>query len=162
MPFDQTNEKIRIINIASYVDEIIQSLQPKLKKTNHRIKIQCDQNIDLYTHPGAIAQILINLIINSVVHGFEHINRGEITIKINYQHNALILDYQDNGHGLSEEGKEKLFDAFYTTKSNKGGSGLGTHIIKNLVTDTLNGSITASSPINKGLSYHIELPDMQV
>lgn len=158
---DQASDKTRMVNISSYLDEIIQSIHPKLKKTNHSIKIHCDENIDFYSHPGAIAQIIINLVINSITHGFEHINRGEITINVKYHHGKLLIDYKDNGHGLDQEAKEKLFEAFYTTKSNKGGSGLGTHIVKNLVTDTLNGNITAQSELNEGLSYHIELPDMR-
>jgi signal transduction histidine kinase len=158
---DQTRDKIRLVNISNYINEIIQSIHPKLKKTNHHIKVHCDENIEIYSHPGAIGQIFINLIINSIIHGFEQINRGQITIDVKFYHNKLLIDYKDNGHGLTQETKEKLFDAFYTTKSNKGGTGLGTHIIKNLVTDTLNGTITAHSEINKGLSYHIEIPDMR-
>ena len=158
---DQTNDKIRMINISKYIDEIIQSLHPKLRKTAHSINVNCDKNIEIYTHPGAIAQILLNMIINSITHGFEHINRGEITINIDYQPHKLIINYADNGHGLTPEAKNKLFEAFYTTKANKGGSGLGTHIIRNLVSDTLNGTVTAHSELNKGLSYHIEIPDMR-
>jgi signal transduction histidine kinase len=115
----------------------------------------------VYTHPGAIAQIIINMIMNSIMHGFENINRGEITINIGYQNAMLEINYADNGHGLTPEGKERLFDAFYTTKLNRGGSGLGAHIIKNLVIDTLNGSITAHSVENEGLSYSIQIPDMR-
>jgi signal transduction histidine kinase len=158
---DQTSDKIRTINISNYIDEIIQSLHPKLRKTNHSIKVNCDNTIELYSHPGAIAQIMINMIINSITHGFEHINHGEITIDVNYQNNILIINYADNGQGLSSEAQEKLFDAFYTTKADEGGSGLGAHIIKNQVIDTLNGTITAHSELNKGLSYHIEIPDMR-
>lgn len=158
---DQASDKIRLFNVSSYIDEIIQSIHPKLKKTNHSIKVNCDKNIEIFSHPGAVAQIIINLVINSIIHGFENINRGEITININLHHNTLSIDYKDNGHGLNQESKEKLFDAFYTTKSDHGGTGLGTHIIKNLVADTLNGSITADSKAGEGLAYHIELPDMR-
>ena len=158
---DQTSDKVRTIKVANYIDEIIQSIHPKVRKTNHCIKVHCDKSIEIYSHPGAIAQILINLIINSITHGFENINRGEISIKVNHQHNKLLIDYQDNGHGLTPQAQKNLFDAFYTTKEGKGGSGLGTHIIKNLVQDTLNGTITAKSELEQGLSYHIELPDLR-
>lgn len=158
---DQTSDKIRMVNIALYLDEIIQSLHPKFRKTNHTINVHCDESIEVYSHPGAIAQIIINLIINSITHGFENINNGKITIDVTFHHNLLTIDYADNGQGITQEASEKLFDAFYTTKSNKGGIGLGTHIIKNLVIDTLNGTITAHSELGKGLSYHIELPDMR-
>ncbi|GAA6172337.1 hypothetical protein NBRC116592_20070 [Colwellia sp. KU-HH00111] len=158
---DQTSDKTRLINVGNYIDQIIQSLHPKLKKTNHCIKVHCDESIEVYSHPGAIAQIIINLIINSITHAFTHINRGEITIDVKLHHSKLIIDYKDNGHGMSNTALSKLFDAFYTTKEGKGGTGLGTHIVKNLVVDTLNGTITAQSEEEQGLSYHIELPDMR-
>lgn len=158
---DQTNDKIRLINIGKYLDEIIQSLHPKLKKTNHTIKIHCDKNIEIYSHPGAIAQIIINLIINSILHGFEHINRGEIVIDVRKDEQRLHIDYQDNGVGVTEAQLTRLLEPFYTTKSDSGGTGLGTHIINNLVTDTLNGNIKVSSPPNKGLFYSIDFPDMR-
>ena len=158
---DQISDKIRLINVSDYIDEIIQSIHPKLKKTSHCVKVHCDKNIEIYSHPGAIAQIIINLIINSIIHGFENINRGEITIDVKFHHGKLLIDYEDNGHGLNKDALEKIFDAFYTSKAGKGGTGLGAHIINNLVVDTLNGSIVASSEIEQGLSYHIELPDMR-
>lgn len=158
---DQTSDKIRLINVAQYLDEIIQSLHPKLKHTNHCVKVHCDKSIEIYSHPGAIAQIIINLVINSILHGFEDINRGEINIDIALFEQKLHLNYKDNGHGLSAEVFKNLFIPFYTTKANNGGTGLGTHIINNLVIDTLNGTIEASSEENQGLSYHIIIPDMR-
>lgn len=158
---DQTNDKVRLVNMAKYTDEIIHSIHPKLKKTNHNIKVNCDSSIEIYTHPGAIAQIIINLIVNSIIHGFEGINRGEVTIDITQENQRLHINYRDNGHGLPQEQLDKLFTPFYTTKADSGGTGLGTHIVKNLVVDTLNGHITAQSNIEEGLSYHIEFPDMR-
>ena len=158
---DQTNDKVRLINMAKYLDEIIQSLHPRLKKTSHSIKIHCDESIEVYSHPGAIAQIIINLVINSVIHGFENMNRGEIVIDINVAEQRLTLDYQDNGKGVTQEQLDNLFTAFYTTKADSGGTGLGTHIIKNLVLDTLNGQIQANNLPSGGLHFHIEFPDMR-
>ena len=158
---DQTNDKVRLINVAKYLDEIIRSIHPKLKKTDHSVKINCDPHIEIYTHPGAIAQIIINLIINSIAHAFTNINRGEMTIDIALDQQWLVILYRDNGVGVNEEQLEKLFDPFYTTKASKGGTGLGTHIIKNLIEDTLNGSIEAYSKESEGLSYHMSFPDMR-
>jgi len=158
---DQTNDKVRLINVAKYLDEIIQSIHPKLKKTNHSVRISCDPHIEIFTHPGAIAQIIINLIINSIIHGFHNTNRGEINIDVAVEQQRLVISYRDNGAGINEEELEKLFDPFYTTQPDKGGTGLGTHIIKNLVVDTLNGSIDAHSELGEGLSYRMTFPDMR-
>jgi len=157
---DQTSDKIRQINLAKYIDEIIQSLHPKLKKTSHTIKIDCIDNIDIYCHAGAIAQIFTNLIINSIIHGFDSINRGQIIIRVNMQSDEIHIQYQDNGVGVPQDKLALLFDPFYTTKAGNGGTGLGTHIINNLVTDTLNGTITASCPEGQGLCYDIYFKDM--
>ncbi|WP_206483534.1 ATP-binding protein [Thalassotalea sp. G2M2-11] len=158
---DQTSDKIRQINLAKYTNEVIQSLQPKLKKTQHIINVDCPETIEVYCHAGAISQILTNLIINSLLHGFADIEQGTIDIKISILGSEVTLDFRDNGVGMSEDNLTKLFDPFFTTKAGKGGTGLGTHIIHNLVTDTLNGQITASSPDHKGLRYLITFNDMR-
>jgi signal transduction histidine kinase len=158
---DQTSDKTRKINIAQYLNEIIQSLHPKLKKTKHIINVNCADNIDIYCHAGAISQIFTNLIINSILHGFDAIESGTITINAELKGERLFLHYQDNGIGVPQDKLSQLFDPFYTTKSGDGGTGLGTHIINELVTDTLNGKIVAHSDIGQGLSYDIEFNDMR-
>ncbi len=159
---DQISDKIRLVNIGKYLDEIIHSLHPKLKKTNHSIKVDCPENSKVYCHAGALSQIFTNLIINSIIHGFRNINRGTITIKIRLTGDDHVhIAYQDNGHGLSKEQLKHLFDAFYTTTASQGGTGLGTHIVYDLVQDTLNGQVTASSEPGQGLRYDIEFSSMQ-
>ena len=158
---DQTSDKTRKINVAQYLNEIIQSLHPKLKKTKHTIKVNCADNIDIYCHAGAISQIFTNLIINSIIHGFDSIESGTITINAMLKGERLFLHYQDNGIGVPQDKLSQLFDPFYTTKSGDGGTGLGTHIINELVTDTLNGQIVAHSEAGQGLSYDIEFDDMR-
>ena len=158
---DQTSDKIRLVNIGQYIDGVIHSLHPKLKKTSHSIKVNCPSNIEMYIHAGALSQIFTNLIMNSIIHGFENINRGEIRIDITKNHDLLHISYQDNGHGLTQEQKDKLFDPFYTTKANAGGSGLGTHIVHSLVTDSLNGTIAVKSQPEQGLVYDIEFSAMK-
>jgi signal transduction histidine kinase len=158
---DQTSDKTRKINVAQYIDEIIQSLHPKLKKTKHVIKVNCASNIDIYCHAGAISQIFTNLIINSIIHGFEGIEHGIITINAELKGERLHLHYQDNGIGVPQEKLSQLFVPFYTTKAGAGGTGLGTHIVNELVTDSLNGTITAHSEAGQGLSYDIAFNDMR-
>jgi signal transduction histidine kinase len=158
---DQTSDKTRKINVAQYLNEIIQSLHPKLKKTKHTVKVNCAENIDIYCHAGAISQIFTNLIINSIIHGFDAIESGTITINAELKGERLFLHYQDDGIGVPQDKLSQLFDPFYTTKSGDGGTGLGTHIINELVTDTLNGQIVAHSEAGQGLSYDIEFDDMR-
>lgn len=96
---------------------------------------------------------------NSIIHGFEGSTGGRIDIRItDLNHDLIQLDYLDNGKGMDTAALAKLFAPFYTTKQNQGGSGLGTHIVYNLVTQTLKGDIKVNSEIGKGLEYVITLP----
>ena len=155
---DQASEAVRTINIKHYLAEVIRSLHPKLKQTKHDINITCPEDLQLNLPAGAISQIFTNLIMNSLIHGFEGIEKGEITIEIKSEDDDVVIHYQDNGRGVSQTQLEKLFDPFFTTKRDQGGSGLGTHITLNLVKQTLNGEIEVNSEEGSGLSYMIRFP----
>ena len=155
---DQTSEAERTINLARYLNEIIQSLKPSFKHAHHEINVDCDAKLDVLCAPGAIAQIVTNLVMNSVMHGFEHKVNGKININVKTDKDMIEMVYTDDGVGLLPVHLESLFDAFFTTKRAKGGSGLGTHIVYNLVTQTLNGQIQADSKPGEGLRYIIRFP----
>lgn len=155
---DQTSEAERDVDMKEYIREVTQSLAPKFKKTSHRIDIECPENLVVRCAPGAVAQIVTNMMMNSLIHGFDGIRDGHIKMNIWLDEDFVNIDYSDNGKGLNKEMLEKHFDAFFTTRRGKGGSGLGTHIMYNLVTQTLGGKIEAESDPGKGLSYHITFP----
>ncbi|MGB0924524.1 MAG: sensor histidine kinase, partial [Pseudoalteromonas shioyasakiensis] len=155
---DQASEAVRTINFKEYLGEVIRSLHPKLKKTSHHINLDCPDDLTLNLPAGAISQIFTNLIMNSLIHGFEGIESGIIDIVIKEEDDEVVIDFKDNGNGVSKEQLEKLFDPFFTTKRDQGGSGLGTHITFNLVKQTLSGDIEVSSEVGKGLHYHISFP----
>ncbi len=155
---DQTSDAVREFNLNDYLAEIVQSLKPSFKQTHHVIKVNCPPDLVIRCAPGAIAQIVTNMVMNSLVHGFESTNEGVISLEVTQANNEVAMLYQDNGKGLSESHLEKLFDAFFTTKREDGGSGLGTHIIYNLVTQSLSGHIEARSEPYQGLTYSIHFP----
>jgi len=154
---DQTSEVVREINIKDYLNGVIQTLNPRLKPFKPRLTIECPDDIEIRCPAGAFAQIFTNLIINSLIHGFENKQDGEIDISIKRKDDKLVIVYRDNGKGLTQQQLDQLFDPFFTTKVQQGGSGLGTHIIRNLVTQTLNGTIEAESEAGQGLTYRMTL-----
>ncbi|GFD90394.1 hypothetical protein KUL152_26200 [Tenacibaculum sp. KUL152] len=156
---DQTSESSRSFCVAQLVNEILLSLQPRLKKLKHNINVDCDPTLSVETKAGPINQILINLIMNSVIHGFENIEEGVIDIRAEMvSSNKLKLVYTDNGKGISPEIRKRIFDPFVTTKRGQGGSGLGMHLVYNLVTQALNGSISITSEEGKGVEFVIIFP----
>jgi signal transduction histidine kinase len=155
---DQTSAEPRLFALGSYVQDILTSLGPKLKRTRHEVKMDIPDDLDLYCDPGVVSQIITNLVMNSLHHAFAEDVVGEISIRARISDSALHLTYEDNGQGIEQSIIKRLFDPFVTTKRGQGGSGLGTHIIYNLVTQALGGRIQCISEPNKGTRFDITLP----
>ncbi len=155
---DSIVDEAREINLQGYLQDILRSLQPKVKGTNLQIELNCPESIIIYSYPGAIAQITNNLVINSLLHAFEPKQTGKITISAQQQENIISLTYCDDGSTLDDETITHLFEPFYTTKRGEGGSGLGAHIVYNLVTQRLKGNIELITKQLKGKCFKITIP----
>ncbi len=157
---DQSSNTRRQFRLKGYLEEVLTSLGPTLKRTRHAVNIECADELSLYSHPGAYSQIITNLVMNSVIHGFEGIEAGHITIAVSEQPEGLLLRYSDDGKGIAPEHLKKIFDPFFTTRRGQGGSGLGLHVVYNLVTQTLGGAITCESAPGQGVRFEIRAPMM--
>jgi len=154
---DQTNEDKRTFNLKEYVENVLLSLNTITKKTNITISLRMSDDIEINSYPGFYSQIITNLIINSIRHGFDDKQIGDITIEANIKDKTLLLVYSDNGKGISKENLPKIFEPFYTTNREKGGTGLGLNVIYNIITNNLNGSIICTSKNQKGVLFEIKL-----
>jgi signal transduction histidine kinase len=155
---DQSNENRRQFNMLQLMNEVLLSLRPNLKKTKHQVELECDPMLEIDSKPGPVNQILINLIMNSLIHAFEQTDQGLIKIKVKVEHSRCFIHYSDNGAGVPEHIKKRIFDPFVTTKRGEGGSGLGMHLVYNLVTQALNGKITLESSLGNGVSIMFDFP----
>jgi len=155
---DQSTEEKRRFNVKQYLDELLLSLRPNFKKTRHNISIECPDDLEVNSYPGAFGQILTNLVVNSISHGFEDKEAGNILIEVSRDDDRLCLRYTDDGKGMTAQERKQVFDPFFTTKRAKGGTGLGMHIVYNLVTQKLGGRIDCSSSPGQGTLFVITLP----
>lgn len=156
---DQASDQMREFDLALYLDEIILSLSPRLKNTDVKIQVDCPAGILIQSFPGSFSQVFTNLVMNSLIHGFKNKNRGQILITIRVEQNKiLVVRYQDNGVGMEPESLSHLFEPFYTSRKNSGGSGLGTYLVYTIVTQHLKGSVHVESTQGKGLKYTFRIP----
>jgi len=156
---DQTSEEKRIFDLKTYIEEIILSLRPELKKHPHQIEIKCQPDITLNSYPGMFSQLLSNLIVNSLTHAWDEGEQGIIQINVdNISDNQVKIIYHDNGKGIPISDQDKVFDPFFTTKRGNGGSGLGLHILHNLIYQRLEGELQLNSSENNGTTFTIILP----
>lgn len=155
---DQSSLEQRTFLVKPYLMEIITSLSPHFKNTYHQIDLVGDDTITLNSYPGAIAQIVTNLVTNSLTHAYGDGDHGHITLEVCAKEHYILLRYKDDGGGISEQNLSKIFEPFFTTARNRGGTGLGLHIIYNLVTQNLQGQISVSSQPDQGTQFDIKLP----
>ena len=155
---DQASELRREFDLAQAVREVMQTLAPSLKRQAHRVVVDIPEGIAMNSFPGGLGQLLINLINNAMLHAFDGIERGTVTISASLQGAHVELVCSDNGIGLGAEQQAHMFEPFYTTKRGKGGTGLGMGIVQNLVTKTLGGSITVQSAPGQGTRFAMQLP----
>ncbi|MCP4700726.1 MAG: AAA family ATPase [Gammaproteobacteria bacterium] len=156
---DQSSEQLRVFMLKQYLHEILTSLQPKFKRTRHQVTILCDEKIEINSYPGVYYQIITNLLMNSLIHGFQGRPEGLITIEATKEEQRLLLRYSDNGKGISADTIKNIFDPFFTTNRQGGGTGLGLHIVYNLVTHKLNGTIRCDSTVGEGVVFNMEIPN---
>ncbi len=155
---DQSNEQKRKFNVKEYLNQILLSLKPSLKKTEHIIEIKCREDLEITTFPGAFSQIITNFIMNSLLHAYEKKDKGNMSIEVMAEKNNLVVIYKDDGKGIDPAIIDKIFDPFFTTKRGQGGTGLGLNIVYNIISQTLRGNIRCSSSIGKGTTFTVTFP----
>jgi signal transduction histidine kinase len=155
---DQSSEAKRVIDLAVYLQEIMNSLHPTLKRTRHEVHIDCPDGLVMETYPGALYQVIVNLVLNSLLHAFAGKPEGTMSIGARRDGDQVVVTYRDDGCGMSEEVQKQIFDPFFTTKRGEGGSGLGLHIVWNLATQVLGGWISCDSKPGAGSQFELRFP----
>ncbi|MFZ5987982.1 MAG: substrate-binding domain-containing protein [Bacillota bacterium] len=159
---DQSVEEKRRFRVKEYINEVLLSLNPKLKKTGLVVSVQCPDDLEIYSYPGGLSQIITNLVVNSIIHAYNEGDTGNISINIYTDDNMVNIIYSDDGKGIDKKDLGKIFDPFFTTKRGSGGTGLGLNIVYNIVTQEYGGNIKCSSEQGKGTTFTIKFPIREV
>lgn len=156
---DQSRNEVRTYQLKSYIGEIIGSLHGYLRNRAYRLDWFMSEDVQVRGNPATMYQILSNLVANSVRHGFEGSESGQITIVIDpWEGRQVRLVYRDDGHGMGVEQLNRLYEPFYTTRRQQGGTGLGMHVVYTSVVNELGGSITCQSHPGEGVEFTIIFP----
>ena len=146
-------------NLHEHLQIIKQSLNDEISECHCLVNIDCNKDITLNSYPISFAQIFSNLILNSIIHGFESWQGSKvINIQVSIEDHIMLIEYSDTGRGVEEDIAKNIFDPFVTTKRNTGGSGLGTLVIFNLVVQLLKGKVEFNTRIGKGVHFTFTIP----
>jgi signal transduction histidine kinase len=156
---DQTSGERRSFPLDSWLNELLTSLGPVLRKTGHEVKIECREGLTMDTYPGALAQVVTNLVMNAVSHAYDEDQAGHMVLRVEELRSGwLRFTFADDGRGIPTENHERIFEPFFTTGRAHGSTGLGLHIVYNLVTNSLQGRIDIESEVGKGTTFIIDVP----
>ncbi|WP_394193497.1 ATP-binding protein [Pseudoalteromonas atlantica] len=154
----QDGEIKSAVNVYSLISDVLLSMRAETQSKAPEVKIHCPSELIFETKVGPLQQVLQQLISNSVIHGFKDNIGNEIEFTIERNESSLIINYRDNGVGVDKTIKKRIFDPFVTTKRGEGGSGLGMHLVYNLVTQALGGNVFYDEKDERGTSFIITLP----
>lgn len=156
---DQTSSRRRTFQLDEVVREIVLTLQPQLRRNQVTIEAPIPEGIEFDGYPGPLGQVLANLIVNADMHAFEGRTERLITVTtIASGPERVVMQVRDNGCGIPSHLLPRIFDPFVTTRMGRGGTGIGLHIVHNIVTNILGGTISVESEIGKGATFTINLP----
>jgi signal transduction histidine kinase len=155
---DQASEQRRVFDVAVVVKEVLETLAPSLKRQAHQVRCQVPEGIVVNGFPGALGQVLINLINNAYSHAFEPGATGCVQVQAKAHGGWVEIQVVDDGVGMSPELIAQLFQPFFSTKIGRGGTGLGMTIVENLVKKTLGGTIAVESSEGAGSTFLIRFP----
>jgi len=156
---DQTSAMRRTFALDEVVNEVLLTHRPMLKASRVKIESDTPPDIELDSFPGALGQVLGNLIMNAVVHGYENSTEGVVTVSGRRDGaDSVEIAVRDHGIGISETNLKRVFDPFFTTKMGRGGTGLGLAICRNLVTEVLGGTVHVSSRLGHGSTFVVRIP----
>ncbi|WNO03958.1 sensor histidine kinase [Rhodoferax mekongensis] len=158
MATDQASECRRTFDLATVVGEIVDTMKHRLRGKPHSLVQNIEPDIVMDSFPGAIGQIVINLINNAYLHAFEGRANGVFSIDAHLQGDSVHLTFTDNGVGIASDHMAQLMKPFFSTKVGRGGNGLGMSIVANLVEKVLDGTITVKSTVGVGTTFYIVLP----
>lgn len=149
-----------IIYLKDIINATVTSLGAELKRKKVEVTVHYEGNLMYDSYPGAISQIVTNLIQNSIIHAFNYVKEPLIGINCTELEDKknFVIEYWDNGKGIHQDDLDKVYDPFYTTAQGTGGTGLGMNIVYNLVTGLLMGDIEYQDELTSGVRFIITLP----
>ena len=147
-----------VLRLKDCLDNALAGLEAEFAGRFGGLEVDCDPDLYIQAGPGDLTSVIGNLVRNSVVYGFAGRKPGRIRIRARLRDGRIELLYRDDGNGMDADVLSRLFDPFFTTCPGGDSTGLGMHIVYNLIVHKLNGSITCESRPGEGVAYRIVMP----
>ncbi|MFZ4623757.1 MAG: ATP-binding protein [Rhodoferax sp.] len=156
---NQTSEQRLKFSLKEAMTALVQALSPSFKRLPYTLDLAIADDLVLTSYPGSLEQVVTNLVNNALIHAFEGRDSGTMRLSARQiNHGQVEVKFEDDGKGIAVDVIPRIFDPFFSTRFGQGGSGLGLHIVHNIVTMILEGSINVSSTQGCGTCFTLVLP----
>lgn len=155
--------EMKNVNIHEGIDSTLMILEHRLKVQPDRPAIQVVKEYGqlplVECYAGQLNQVFMNIIANAIDVLQEPLpNPGIIRIRTEVEGNFAVIRIADNGAGITDRVKQRIFDPFYTTKPIGSGTGMGLAISHSIIVEKHKGKIKCFSVVGKGTEFAIEIP----
>lgn len=151
--------------VKEYVWLSYHAMRANLKDFNISVEEQYDEGIPLQSVvPQDLSRAVLNVMNNACYAVWEKSQTGlkdykpTVSVKVACQGNELAISITDNGTGMSEEVKQRLFDTFFTTKPTGQGTGLGMYITRKIIEEKHQGRIEFDSEHGQFTTFTLIIP----
>ena len=156
---DRSSSNRRIFDLGDITRQAIKSLRAGVQDRGLTVHLDCPSDLTMNSYPGPYGQMLSNLFLNSMKHGFPDGREGTIGIEVRSSGDDDVeICFSDDGCGMSVDIRQLAFDPFFTTRRDQGCTGLGLHIVHTIVTNCLGGQISLDSEPGEGTNIRIIVP----
>jgi signal transduction histidine kinase len=154
---DQGSEHLSTLALHDYVQGVVSAHSPELRKAGISVVLDIPETLRPRLPPGKFSQVLSNLLMNASRHAWPKGGGGQITVRAWREDDYLLMEFCDDGAGMTSAVRERIFEPFFTTKRGQGGSGLGLHIVYTIL-HQIGGQIEVKSCEGGGTTFALKLP----
>lgn len=156
---DRSHIERRVFDLKELTEQVIASLRPGLSKSRVTLTFTCEPDITMDSYPGPYGQVVTNIVLNAVAHAFPPGQSGTMEVHAALEDaDQVAITFSDNGRGMAPDVRRRAFEPFFTTRRSQGGTGLGLHIVHNIITGRLGGRISISSEPERGTTFRVVIP----
>ena len=156
---DQSGPADRRFALREHLEQVLLTLAPRFRRAGMTVDLQCAADLSLETDPGALAQVVTNLLVNAAEHAYAGDQSGTASIRVTQGVEKTRIEVRDEGRGIAPADLQNIFVPFFTTRRGEGGTGLGLAIVYNTVTGNLQGEVACESTPGEGTVFTIDIPN---
>ncbi|EEG07560.1 sensor histidine kinase [Pseudogulbenkiania ferrooxidans] len=156
---DQTGETRRQFPLTAYLEEIVRNLKPQRESANLDIELHGELDVLMDSYPGALFQVVSQLLENATLHAFQAGQRGRIRLESALRDERHVrISISDSGCGIAPENLDRVFEPFFTTRGGQEHRGLGLYLANSKARQPLGGTLTVTSQPGQGSVFTLDIP----